>query len=129
MSRLFPAPPTNPEAARFHAAAADGTFLLPRCTACGRYHWYPRNRCPHCFGPVEWREGSGRGTIYSFSVVESASPVFAVAYVTLEEGPTMLTNIVDSPFDEIAIGKAVRLRFMASDGGAPVPCFTLAEDD
>jgi uncharacterized OB-fold protein len=51
---------------------------------------------------------------------------YAIAYVTLEEGPTMLTNIVDGDLDAIRIGQRVRVRFVPTDGGPPVPMFAPA---
>jgi uncharacterized OB-fold protein len=123
--RMIAAPAINPETTPFWQAAIEGRFILPKCSACGRTHWYPRVVCPFCFGDSsQWIEASGRGTIYSFTFFQSAPQPYIVAYVTLEEGPTMLTNIVDSNFDEIAIGQAVKLVFKPSDGGQPVPMFT-----
>ena len=49
---------------------------------------------------------------------------YAIAYVTLAEGPTMMTNIVDCDLDKIRIGQPVRLVFKPTDGGPPVPMFT-----
>ncbi len=98
--------------------------MVPRCTACGKAHWYPRPVCPFCFGAVELQPASGRGRIYSYSVMRRVSPPFAIAYVTLEEGPTMLTNLVGCDFDQLAIDAPVRLVFTPSADGTPVPCFT-----
>ena len=124
----LPAPPVTPEAAPFYEAAAQGRFLLPRCTACGKAHWYPRALCPFCFGAVAWEEASGTGTIHSYSVMRRAKPMQSIAYVTLAEGPTMLTSLVDCDFDALRIGQAVTLRWQPSAGpagdGPPVPCFT-----
>ena len=50
-------------------------------------------------------------------------PVFAIAYVALEEGPLMLTNLVDCDFDALAIGQPVELVFQPATDGTPVPCF------
>ncbi len=121
--RILPTPPQTPESAAFFAAAADNKFLLRRCTACGRAHWYPRAVCPFCFGATAWEEASGRGVIYSFSVMRRTEPQYAIAYVTLDEGPTMMTNLVQCDFDALRIGQSVRLVFVPSDGGVPVPCF------
>lgn len=127
MTRKIPAPTANPETQPFWDAAAQGKFLIRRCTGCGRAHWYPRPICPFCFsGATEWVEASGRGNIYSYSVMRRAPDPYVVAYVTLAEGPTMLTNLVDCDFDALAIGQAVRLKWSASEGGPPVPTFTLA---
>lgn len=121
--RILPAPPVTPESAPFHEAAAAGRFLIRRCTACGKAHWYPRAACPFCFGATAWEEASGRGVIYSFSVMRRTAPPYAIAYVTLDEGPTMMTNLVDCDFNALRIGQAVRLVFRPTDGGASVPCF------
>jgi uncharacterized OB-fold protein len=50
-------------------------------------------------------------------------PPYAIAYVTLDEGPTMLTNLVGCDFDRVAIGQSVELVFTPSATGVPVPCF------
>jgi uncharacterized OB-fold protein len=122
--RTVPAPATNPETQPFWDAAQEGRFLLKWCADCGKAHWYPRAVCPFCFSSrTEWREASGKATIYSYSVMRRAPEVFAVAYVTLEEGPTMLTNLRDWDFDRLSIGQPVRLVFSPTDGGPPVPMF------
>ncbi len=72
------------------------------------------------------RRPSGRGTIYSYSVMRRAPVPYAIAYVTLEEGVTMMTNIVDCDFDALRIGQPVRVVFKPTDGGPPVPMFTPA---
>jgi uncharacterized OB-fold protein len=125
MTRKIPAPKPTPETQAFWDAAAQGKFLLRRCTACGRAHWYPRTICPFCFSAAtEWVEASGRGKIYSYSVMRRAPEPYVVAYVMLEEGPTMLTNLIECDFAALAIGQAVRLKWSASEGGPPVPTFT-----
>lgn len=121
-----PAPVANPETQPFWDAAQEGRFLLKRCTECERFHWYPRALCPYCFGATEWVGSPGRGTIYSYSVTRTAKPPYVLAYVTLEEGPTMLTNIVDCDPDALAIGQPVAIRFSPSEGGPPVPTFAPA---
>jgi uncharacterized OB-fold protein len=51
---------------------------------------------------------------------------FTIAYVTLAEGPTMMTNIVDTDPATLKVGQAVKLKFVPTEGGPPVPCFTAA---
>ena len=83
--------------------------------------------CPFCFSDkTEWVEASGKGTIYSYSVMRRAPVPYAMAYVTLAEGPRMVTNIVDCDLDSIKVGQAVKLVFKPTDGGPPVPMFTPA---
>ena len=118
---------SNPETKRVFDAAADGKLIVPKCNACGRSHWYPRAICPHCFSQdLAWNAASGKGTIYSLSVMKRAEVPYAIAYVTLDEGPTMMTNIVDCDLDSIRIGQKVKLTFVPSEGGPSMPMFTPA---
>ncbi len=122
--RKIPAPPTSPEIQPFWDAAAAGRLVIKRCAACGQAHHYPRVLCPFCSSDrTEWQNVSGRGTIYSFSVMRRVPVPYALAYVTLEEGVTMMTNIVDCDLDAIRIGQAVKVVFKPTDGGPPVPMF------
>ena len=125
--RSYPDPTTNLETERYWAAAKDGQLLIKTCNACGEAHYYPREICPHCGSTdTEWREASGKGTIYSYSVMRRAEIPYVIAYVTLDEGVTMMTNIVDADFDAIAIGKAVEVTFRETEGGMALPVFRLA---
>ena len=123
--RKIPAPQVTPETKPYWDAAAQGRLLVKKCLSCGKTHHYPRSLCPYCFSDkTEWQPASGRGTIYSYSVMRRTAVPYAIAYVTLEEGVTMMTNIVDCDLDTIAIGQSVKLVFKPSDGGPPVPMFT-----
>jgi len=118
-------PPVNPETKAFWDGAMQGKLLLKKCQACGQVHYYPRALCPYCFSErTEWLPASGRATVYSFSVMRRAPAPYAIAYVTLEESVTIMTNLVDCDFDRIRIGDKVKLVFKPSDGGPPVPMFT-----
>lgn len=104
-------------------AARAGRLLLKLCRACGKSHYYPRPLCPFCMSSdTEWREASGQGSIYSWSVERRATPPYAIAFVALAEGPTLLTNIVDCNLDALAIGQQVTLAFETRDE-QPVPVF------
>lgn len=122
--RKFNAPANNPESEPFYAAAKEGRFMIKTCKSCGKSHWYPRALCPFCFGETEWTEASGKGTIYSFSPMRRGG--FTLAYVTLAEGPTMMTNIVDCAMDDIRIGQDVKVKLVPAEDGTPVPCFAPA---
>ena len=123
--RTIPAPQPTPEIQPFFDAAAQGRLLIKKCAACGEPHHYPRALCPFCFSDrTEWTQASGRGTIYSYSVMRRVPVPFALAYVTLEEGVTMMTNIVDCDLDAIRIGQPVKVVFKPTDGGPPVAMFT-----
>jgi len=120
-------PNTNPEVKPYWDACNEGRLVLRKCGGCGKVHYYPRGICPFCFSEDgSWVDASGKGKIYSFSVMERASPPFTMAYVTLEEGVSMMTNIIDCDFSKIAIGQDVKVVFLDSDTGQKVPMFTPA---
>ena len=111
-----PAPQPNLETQPFWDATAEGRFLLKRCDTCGTVIWYPRFLCPDCHGTeTSWFEASGRGTIYTFTIVRRGQGPYAgaapyvAAYVTLDEGPTILTNIVGCPPEQVEIGQPVEV--------------------
>jgi uncharacterized OB-fold protein len=125
--RKIPSPEPNAETKSFWEAAAEGRFIVPKCAECGKAHWYPRALCPFCFSDrIDWQTASGKGTIYSYSVMRRAPVPYAIAYVTLEEGTTMMTNIVDCDFDALKVGQPVKLVFKKSENGQPVPMFSPA---
>ena len=124
--RAFPAPAFNPETEPYWRGAAEGRLLLRRGTS-GRPHFYPRAICPFDMSDTDWFEASGRGSIYSYSVMRRAPVVYAIGYVTLEEGVSMLTNFVDCDLDALRIGMEVRVVFKpTADAAWKLPCFTPA---
>ena len=126
--RALPAPEPNVETQPFWDAAAEGKLLIKRCGACGEPHYYPRALCPFCLSAdTSWEETAGTGTVYSLSTMRRGKDApYTLAYVTLDEGPAVLTNLAGDP-DALAIGQRVRVTFTPTDGGPPVPMF--APDD
>ena len=113
-----PAPPVTPETQPFWDAAAEGRLVLPRCDACATVIWYPRLFCPACGSTeVSWFDASGRGTVHSCTVTRKGGGAYrhagpyVLAYVELEEGPRVLTNVVGCPPEEVHIGQAVEAVF------------------
>lgn len=125
MSRPIPAPAVTIESKPFWDAAAEGKFLIKRCNDCGEAHWYPRALCPFCFSDkTVWEESPGEGVIYTYSVMHrSPSGPYGIGYVTLNEGPAVLTNFVDVPADGLSIGQKVKVKFQPTENGPPVPVF------
>ena len=113
-----PAPQPNPETQAFWDATAEGRLVLPRCDDCGTVIWYPKLLCPSCHSTsVSWFDATGRGTVYSFTVCHRAAHAYrdalpyVIAYVELDEGPRVLTNIVDCEPDAVRIGQPVEVVF------------------
>jgi uncharacterized OB-fold protein len=76
---------------------------------------------------VQWVQAKGTGEIYTFSVSRRAGPVvYCIAYVTLDEGVKMMTNIVDCDLDSIKIGQKVKVAFKKTEGGVSMPVFAPA---
>ena len=125
--RLIPAPLINPESARFYDAAREGVLLVGKCQECGQFHFYPRALCPHCFSDrTEWVPAKGSGVIYTYSTLHRGVPVpYTIAYVTLDEGVSMMTNLVDCDPATLEIGARVKVVFKLAEDGTPVPMFTV----
>ena len=120
-------PDTNPETKPFFDGAAQGKLVLPQCVATKKFIWYPRGISPFTLGPVEWKEVSGKGTLYTYSVMERANPPYVIGYVQLEEGPKMMTNIVGCDPKDVKIGMAVKVQWIQTeDGGPQMPFFAPA---
>ena len=113
-----------PELAPVRAAASRGRLSLGRCTACGQTHYFPRPICPFCLSPATFEESAGQGVIYSLSVSRRGPKApFALAYVTLDEGPSVLGRLIDCDFDAVAIGQRVAVRFANPDPTDMSPSF------
>jgi uncharacterized OB-fold protein len=103
-------------------------LLLPYCTSCGKTHFYPRHACPHCWEEnYEWKPACGLAKVTTHSRVLANPPShfeallpFDIAIVALEEGVTMLTNLIESP--GIQIGDTVSLSFIER-AGSVLPVF------
>jgi uncharacterized protein len=125
-----PAPAINPETTEFWAATAAGRLLVKRCQDCDSLIWYPRAICPECSSlRTEWFEVSGRGSIYSYTVnyrgegVYQGAPPFVLAYVELDEGLRMMTNIVAASEADLAVGLPVEVVFHDTGEGTALPRF------
>ncbi|MHB8669025.1 MAG: Zn-ribbon domain-containing OB-fold protein [Acidimicrobiales bacterium] len=124
--------PTPDDGTRpFWDAAAEGRLLFKRCASCGRAHFYPRPFCPHCWSPdVDWEQASGRGTLYTYSVVQvNDLPPFGervpyvAAIVDLEEGPRLMTNVVEVDHDDLRVGMPLVASFQAINEEFTIPVF------
>ena len=125
MFRPIPAPAVTLETQAFWEAAKEGRFLIKRCNGCKQAFWYPRAICPLCHcDDTAWEESPGEGEVYTFSIMhKSPTGPYALGYVTLDEGPAVMTNFVGMTPDELKIGMRVRVRFQETEGGPPVPVF------
>jgi uncharacterized OB-fold protein len=117
----------------FFEGVADGQLRVQQCSDCDAHQLYPRVVCKHCGSEqLKWVSASGRGRVASFSVVrrgvsaEFEAP-YIVALITLEEGVTMMSHVVDVEPEQVASGMAVRVAFRTVGGADIRPVFMPAE--
>jgi uncharacterized OB-fold protein len=130
-----PTPQPDPATAPYWEAAREHRFVLPRCDACGEVHFYPRALCPHCGNNAfTWIAAGGQGTVFSFTIVKrppsaAFEPLvpYVVAIVALDEGPHLMTNVVDCDPDQVRIGDRVKVRYLDIDD-ASLPVFAKTQD-
>jgi uncharacterized protein len=139
-------PPVGVESKPFWDATRRGRLLVQWCTRCDRGVFYPRAFCPSCAGvagdegggPLEWREASGRATVYA-AVVEhrpeaagasfAGGTPFCIALVDLEEGVRMMTNVVGCPPGDVHSGMPVTVSWEPMSDGRQLALFRPAEEE
>ena len=107
----------NPVTAPFWEGTRRHELRLQRCLGCRSWQQLAQAACAQCFADVRWERVSGSGTVYSFSVVSRpATPdikvPYVVAIVSLEEGPRILSKLIDVDPAAISIGMPVEVRFV-----------------
>lgn len=113
-----------PEHLPFWRAAAQGQLILPRCATCGLAHWHPRVHCPFCrSAAVCWAAAAGRARLHTYSVIPRGDGLVLLAYVRVEEGVLMLTNIVDAVPERLRIDMPLNVTFQAAGPGRLIPVF------
>jgi uncharacterized OB-fold protein len=111
--RVIPRPLNEDATKPFWNALRQHSVVLPRCRRCNRYHFYPREFCPHCLSPdLEWVPSSGQGRLYSYTLIHQAPhPSFEVPYiyavVQLLEGVLLPSNVVDCDPADVQIDMPV----------------------
>ena len=110
-------------------ACRRGELIVQRCDDCGEHVFIPQVACTRCFGAnLTWVPSSGRGTIYSFTIVHRPQqPAFevpyAIAIVEMEEGWYTLTNIVGCELEAVQIDMPVEVEFRAISDAITLPMF------
>jgi uncharacterized OB-fold protein len=115
----------------YWAASRAERLVLPFCTACAAFFWYPRPVCPTCLADtIEWRDAAGTGVVHAVSVMHRPGPgrdekdgPYAVAIIELFEGVRVLSNVVGVAPEQIAVGDAVRVAWQALSDGRKLPVF------
>ena len=128
---LRPLPAMDGLAGQFYEWCSRGELRFQRCSACGAFRHVPRDMCAQCGSfEWEWARSSGRGTVFSYTVVARAlHPAFmqatpyAAVIVELEEGVRLLSNVVDCPPEELRIGMPIQVDFERRTDAVTFPVF------
>jgi uncharacterized OB-fold protein len=128
-----PRPVPTPETRHYWEGARAGELRLQRCRACAKAYFPPRPACPHCgSADTEVFRASGRATLYSYVIHERPAPGFeppyAIAVVALEEGPRLMTSLVDVPQtpEALLLDMPLEVRFQKLDDEISLPVFAPA---
>ncbi len=128
-----PLPEVDEDTRPYWEGCKQQKLLFQECASCGTVQSYPRKVCMRCMqASLVWRESSGRGDVYSFSVVHRGPQGFeddvpyVVAIVQLAEGFRVMTNIVDCDPDSVRIGLDVQVVFQRINEDVTLPKFTPA---
>ena len=132
-----PTPPIAPWTKPYWDAANEHRLLIQYCLACRKHIFYPRRVCPYCFNEeVDWVEASGKGKVYAFTVVHNNAPSafledmpFVIAVVHLEEGVSIMTNIVGCEPESVHSEMPVAVTFEALTDQITLPKFKPAEGE
>jgi uncharacterized OB-fold protein len=122
-----PIPAPDPASATFWDAAARGRLLIQHCPSCGSRQFYPRAMCATCGTDPEWEEASGRGVVYTFTIIrqQGAEPFkgevpYVVAMIALDEGPMMMGNVTGCAPEDVSIDMVVRAYSVEVEPGVGV---------
>lgn len=126
-----PVPRVDEETKGYWEACRRHELYVQRCRACGEKRYYPRAVCPFCLSDdTEWLRCAGTGSVYTFTVThQNQAPGFreqlpyVMAYVALDEGPRLLTNVVGCAPDAVHIGMRVRVVFEDVSAEIAIPRF------
>ena len=133
--RPRPLPQPTPETQHFWDGTKVGELRLQRCIDCGTVYFPPRPVCPgNSSSDVEWFVASGNGSLLSYVINYRPHPSFdgpyAIALVKLDEGPTMMSNIVDCPQTPEALVLDMPLEVTFEDhGDIAIPLFRPKEGE
>jgi uncharacterized OB-fold protein len=129
----MPAPAVSRETLPWWQAAAEHRLVVQTCNQCDTPRHPPGPICPRCRNVEHgWRELSGRGSVYSFTIVHQAflrslaeHVPYVVAILELDGAPGVrfISNLVDVAVEDVRIGMPVELVWDDVRPGLAVPRF------
>ena len=113
----------EPDTRPFWEATKTHELRYQLCDDCGGIVFHPRRHCTHCLSlNLSWKTSKGVGTIYTFSIVRQsyhpafrASVPYVIAWIDLDEGFRMLSNVVGVDAAAVRVGQRVRVEWEDHD--------------
>ncbi|HEX2227405.1 MAG TPA: Zn-ribbon domain-containing OB-fold protein [Candidatus Binatia bacterium] len=129
-----PLPEITPVNKPFWDAAKAGKLMMQKCQNCGTWVFCPRPVCGECASDkLEWVEVSQKGKIFAFTIIREVVGTalagfapdipYVTAWVDLEDGPRICSNVIGSPIDQIKIDMPVEVVFEDAGAGVTLPKF------
>lgn len=109
----------------FWDGLTERKLMLQFDQSTGRAQFYPRPLSLYSEAGTQWREASGRGTIFALTLSRVSPPAlvpYPLALVQLDEGPRMLAR-VDAPYASLKPGQAVQIAWDRMGGPGAFPVF------
>ncbi|MBU3069189.1 Zn-ribbon domain-containing OB-fold protein [Aestuariicella sp. G3-2] len=114
-----PLPLITPTSKVFYDGCRSGKLLYQQCLDCGQVIFFPQSICPGCLSHnIEWKQSKGKGRLFTFTITHAAAPSefsedtpYVLAIVEMDEGYKMMTNIIETDFDEIKCDMEVEVVF------------------
>jgi uncharacterized OB-fold protein len=130
---LKPLPTADVETKPYWEGCKRHELLLPWCSHCKDYFFPAQAICPHCLkADIQWHKSSGKGVVYSMSVVHQNKSAgfrdqgpYVLAYVTLDEGVQMLSNVLAADPYSVKVGTPVEVTFEDAPPEVSIPKFTV----
>ncbi|MFL2634872.1 MAG: Zn-ribbon domain-containing OB-fold protein [Dehalococcoidia bacterium] len=132
----LPLPNITNEAKPFWDGLNEDKLLIPKCNQCAHLFMYPKAYCPKngCFSnDLSWEHVSGKGNVYSYTVVHRSADVrfqeiasqepYVFALIELDEGPKLISNLINVDIENIVIGTPVQIIFEKINDEITLPKF------
>ena len=124
-----PLPRPTPLSAPHWEGCREGELRIQRCADCGAWVFIPQPACTSCFSDkLEWQTTSGRGTVYSYTVVHrpqrpSFQCPYIVAIIETQEGFHMMSNLIGIEPEQVRIGMEVEVEYVEKSDTITLPYF------
>jgi uncharacterized protein len=124
-------PMKTPDGEAFWEGCKNEQLLIPKCSDCEQYHFYPRILCPNCWSEnIQFEHVSGQGILYSYTTIYPKPPAqpYIVALIELDEGVRLMSNLLNESKRALQVGQKVHVTFtQLAESETKLPQFVVSE--